>query len=284
MNLQPVKKHENVTIILAPFDQYSALPDAAESILRETRPPFELVIIEGNAPGFVRVKLEKLKKHHKNIRIIYTAHCPTLAQAFNLGRPHVRTAHAFFTHNNVRMTPQWLEGLLRHAKEKPGVVCPYVAHHDNPAREKELPEVCLHGFLISKEALDKAGPLDEETAAPLLGLELGLRLKKHGIVIHRDPLTVLLYEPAGVSKSFDIKFFQHQWNENALHTSILHLRKKWALRLQESKYHDWLQQKKRRSSKNRATVAGALAGHGFSLRLDVPKISFRKFLQVLNRA
>ena len=91
MNLHPVKLHESVTILLAPLDQYSAFPGAVDAILKETRLPFELIIIEGNAPESVRLKLERRKKQHKNIKIIYSAHRPRLAEAFNLGLPHIRT-------------------------------------------------------------------------------------------------------------------------------------------------------------------------------------------------
>ena len=46
MNLQPAKKHESVTILLVPYDGYSAFPRAVDAILRETRLPFELIDYE----------------------------------------------------------------------------------------------------------------------------------------------------------------------------------------------------------------------------------------------
>jgi GT2 family glycosyltransferase len=282
MNLQPAKLHESVTILMVPLDQYSAFPGAVDAVLKETRLPFELIIIEGNAPESVRLKLERRKKHHKNIKIIYSAHRPRMAEALNLGFPHIRTRLAFFTHNNVRVTPLWLEHLLKQARDHPGIVCPYVAHHENTVREKDLPEVDMNGFLATREILRSLNGFDEKVSAPLLGMDLAQRSKQHGIAVHRDPFTVLEYEPALFSKSFDLKFFQHQWSEKHVRESVFHMRKKWGLRLHESKYMEWLQKRKRFLQK-RPTNA-AFDWEELPLRLEFPKISLRKFLQVLTRA
>ncbi len=282
MHLHPVKLHEPVTILMVPLDQYSAFPGAVDAVLKETRLPFELILIEGNAPESIRHKLEQRKKSHKNIKIIYSAHRPRMAEAFNLGLVHIRTRIAFFTHNNVRATSLWLEHLLKQAKDNPGVVCPYVARHENTVRERNLPEVDMNGFLVTKELLHLIDSFDENVSVPLLGLDLGQQLKKHGVAIHRDPFTVLEYEPASFSKLFDLKFFQHQWNEKHVRESVHYMRKKWTLKLHEFKYVEWLQKRKHVLQKRPMEVT--FGWHDMPPSLGFPKVSLQKFLQALIRA
>src|SRR5258708_4776716 len=124
MNLHPPKLYEKVTIVMAPLEQYSIFPKAIDVLFKNTHHPFELIVIEGNAPDPVRHSLEKKKKRHENIRILYTAHAPRMAESYNLSLIHIRTRYAFFMHNNIRVTSGWLTNLLRVAGGRKGVVCP----------------------------------------------------------------------------------------------------------------------------------------------------------------
>ena len=280
MNLQPAKKHESVTILLVPYDGYSAFPRAVDSILRETRLPFELIIVEGGAPETIRCDLEKRKERRKNIKIIYSNHRPRLAEAFNLGLPHIRTAKAFLMHNNLTATPQWLETLTQHAVDRPGVICPFVPSEcgEHP---KEPFDRDMHGFLITRETLTHLGRFDEKVASPLLGLDLAHWLQKQGVSIHRDPYTVLHNTVQKRPKPYDLKMLQRQWDEKQLRESITYLSEKWGVKLQESKYLSWLQDKKRPQQKSRAQRA--LVWQELPMHHKFPKLSLQKFLQALTR-
>lgn len=280
MNLQPAKKHESVTILLVPLYGYSAFPRAVDCILRETRLPFELIIVEANSPDSIRHELEKRKRHRKNIKIIYSNHTPRLAQTLNLGLAHIRTPKVFFMHNNIRVTPHWLENLLQHAKDKHGVVCPYVVPVPGEPH-KDPSELDMHGFLITKETLCLLGEFDEKIASPLLGIDMGQWLKKHQITIHRDLYTVLEHAVLPNCKSFDLKLFQRQLNEKQLRESMIYLSKKWGLRLHESKYVDWLQKKKLLQKKT--PPQSVIPWQQLPMHLNFPKLSLKKFLQVLTK-
>ena len=273
MNLQPAKKHESVTILMVPHDGYSAFPRAVDAVMRETRLPFELIIVEGASPNNIRHELEKRKERRKNVKIIYSNHRPRMAEAFNLGLPHIRTCRAFLMHNDVRVTPQWLENLIQHATGKPGVICPYMAEEQGEPLPKEGWEPTLHGFLVDKEVLAKLGEFDTKIAAPLLGVDLGQWLKKHHITVHKDPYTVLEDASQGKLNSFDMKLFHRQWDEKTIRESLVYVNKKWGLNLSESKYMGWLQKKKY------PPLWPELPEHP-----AFPKISLKRFLQVLHRA
>lgn len=282
MNLRPIKQHEPVTILMVPMDQYSVFPAAVDAVLKETRLPFEFVIVEGGAPEPIRLKLQRRQKHHKHMKIIYSAHRPRMAEAFNLGLPHIRTRVAFLMNNNVRVTPLWLEHLLERAKENPGLVCPYITDHEPMVKEKDLSEVDMSGFLVTQETLRSLGEFDEKVSVPLLGLDLAQKCKKSGVVIHRDPLTVLEYKSALFPKSTDLKFFQHQWNEKHVRESVSHIHHKWGLKLNESKYLGWVQKRKHFLQKNPSE--GPSNKVEVPLHLQSPKIGLRRFLQMLAKA
>ena len=185
-------------------------------------------------------------------------------------------------HNNVRVTPLWLEHLLKGAKESHGVLCPYVAHHEHMVKKKDVPDVNVGGFLATRKALHSLGEFDEKVDVPLLGLDLGLRLDEKGIAVARDPLTVLEYEPALFARAHDLKFFQHQWDEDHLRESVLHMHKKWGLKLQEFKYVEWL--RKRKHFLQKRPTDAVFGFEKLPLGLKFPKVSLQKFLQVLIRA
>lgn len=300
MNLHPAKKHESITIVLAPFDQYSAFARAIEAILKHTRAPFELIILEGGAPQSIRQQIESRKKNLKHVKVIYSNHRPRMAEAFNIALPHIRTQRAFFTHNNLRVTPHWLENLLAYAKSRPGVACPFVTPlHADLSRHFELDypvtyakdhgqsrsshEVDMHGFLIEKSLLSSIGEFDEKVGTPLVGVDLSQHLKRLDVPVHRDPFTVLEYESSNIRKSFDINMFHHQWDEHHAQESLRYLNKKWGLHLQEASYLEWLE-KKRLLLRKRLTAMPSLTWEDPFLSLEFPKIGLKKFLQVLTRA
>jgi hypothetical protein len=282
MNLHPPKTHECVTIVLVALDQYSPFLSALDSILKETRLPYELIIVEGNAPESVRLKIERKKRGRKNIKIIYSTHHPRMAEAFNLALPHIRTRLAFFMNNNVRVTPLWLEHLLDHAKNHPGVACPSVAYRETSAHPEGLPEVDMNGFLATREVLRCLGEFDLKVSTPLLGLDLAQHFKAHGIGVHAATLSVIEYEPARFPNSSDLKLFQHQWNEKHLRDSVHHMRGKWGLHLEESRYVLWVQ--KRNHYLQKRPTDASFGWQELPLQAAFPKVSLKKFLQILTRA
>jgi glycosyltransferase involved in cell wall biosynthesis len=298
MHLQPAKIHEPVTILMVPFDQYSVFPSSVDFLFKETRYPFNLIIVEGNAPDNIRHELERKQDRHKNIKIIYSNHRPRMAQAFNLGLAHIRTPHVFFMHNSLRVTPGWLPNLMEMAKHKTGVICPYVSYApqehfqrsfaDYPVtfsqnRIKETHEVDMHGFLITKELLAQIGEFDEMVSTPFVGVDLGNKLKAKDIQIHRDPYTVMEYQAPVSFKGADLKLFKHQWDDQHTRKTLAYLNEKWGVSLDEGKYLEWLDKKRSLCQKKPIFVLPA-GPQETPIRINIPKLGFKKFLQVLRRA
>ncbi len=298
MDLKPKKNHpERVTIVMIPFDQYSIFAKAVRNLIHLTKEPFDLIIIEGNAPHSVRLDLEALKRKHKNIKIIYSNHRPRMAEAFNLALPHIRTERAFFMHNDVQVKPGWLSVLLGFSAHNKGVVCPKieVLHKDKyldphmgyPATFSSLSNfevlgVNMHAFLLDKDILDLIETFDEKVGTALVGLELTEVMKKHSIAIHQAPLT-LHYEPPALARSQDLALFAHQWDEAHMRESLAYLKKKWGLDIPEKKYLGWLNRKKALCEKKPFLLLPSFEKTSPFL-LRAPKINLRNFIDVLNQA
>ena len=215
------------------------------------------------------LRLEKRKKKHKNMQIIYSARPLRMAEAFNLGLVHIRTRHAFLMHNHLFVTPGWLSNLIEQAKSREGVICPYVSPMDT------APFPMLHAFLATKQLLDGIGLFDESVGTPLLGADLENRLKAIGVPMHRDPYTLLEYQTSALpKKGADSKFFEHQWDDPHAHQTLAYLKQKWGSAPEELKYLEWLTKKK--ASAKRKPV--------FALSAWSLPLASAKLIQVLHRA
>jgi hypothetical protein len=286
MKLSPTKSQEPVTILMIPLDQYSVFPKSVDAVFKETHYPFKLIVIEGNAPVKIRYELEERQKKNSNFKIIYSNHRPRMAEAFNLGLPHIRTSRAFFMHNNIRVTADWLSRLVTLTKHHTGVICPHISYAGNPFFQERVPEtheIDPRGFLITKELLKEIGEFDESVITPLLAMDLRNLFRTKNILVYRDPHTIMEHLTPGPLKGSDLQFFKHQWNDEHSHETLAYWSKKWSVALDERKYSDWLA--KKGSSVAKKPVFFFPSGQPTTLiRIGEPKLDFKKFIEVLRRA
>jgi hypothetical protein len=274
MNLQPAKKHEPVTILMVPLDRYSAFLKCVDTLYKETHWPFKLVLVEGNAPEGVRHELEKRKQKHGNMRILYSDHHPRMAEALNLGLVHVRTKHVVLMHNGLLVTAGWLSNLMEHARVESGVLCPYISQTQE---ESLMPlPVCL----LTKELLENIGLFDESVSTALLGADFMNLLKAKHVPVHKKTASILHHAALPAPKGTDLKLFRHQWEDLHAHQTLAYFRQKWGIAPEEAKYREWLA-KKRTLSVQKPVFPMPMMTAGAPLRIPDPKISFKKFLQVL---
>lgn len=255
---------------MVPFDRHSSFPQAIDALFKETNYPFKLIVVEGNSPEPVRRELEKRKRKHKNIQILYSTHTPRLAEAFNLGLIHIRTSHAFLMHNGLLVTPGWLNSLMEQARTREGVFCPYIARKDKDA----FP--LIHAFLAAKELLEDIGLFDESVSTALSGVDLTHRFKSKGIPLHQDPYTILEYRNGLPARGGDLKLFKHQWHDPHAHQTLAYLKQKWGVAPDEAQYRDWLEKKHLRPAKTAVfTLPQARSA-------DLPDL--KRFMRVLHKA
>ncbi|HLD49816.1 MAG TPA: glycosyltransferase, partial [bacterium] len=108
---------KDLTVIMVPFERFSPFAKAVDDLYKTMDVPFNLIVIEGNAPESVRASLEKCQRKHKNITIIYSNHQTSIGAAINLAVPHLKTKYAFIIDNDVRIPRGAMSSLLRGALE-----------------------------------------------------------------------------------------------------------------------------------------------------------------------
>jgi len=278
--------HERVTIVMVPYEQYSTFPTAVDTLYENTHSPFNLIVIEGSAPESIRSALEKRKKRHQDIKIIYTNHLPLAGEARNLALPHIKTNWVFFMDNDVRVTARWLPSLVHTAKEtKAEIICPAILNTQNPIyilhsadMLQESSDINIHGFLITKNALNLIGEFDENASSFTLGLDLSLKAKAKNIEIRHEAKTCLKRDFVFSGKPQDIKLFHRQWDSEYHKKSLVSLKQRWNIELDERKYLDWLQNKNRDLKQSAESYSIKGMKDRLQSRVNFARIKFRRLL------
>ncbi|GEM_PF-2064253 len=286
--LKKKSSKERITIVMVPYEQYSTFPKAVDMLYKNTVHPFYLIVVEGNAPGAIKSALEKRTQFHKNIKIIYTNHLPLAGEAYNLARPHLRTSWAFFMHNDLQVTSGWLSKLIECAKTRNvEIVCPVIESAEGSTHTPDtdhglqsISGINMHGFLISKKALEKLGGFEENISPFMNGLDLSLKAKSHGILIFIDTDTVLKRNFPPSKKSADLLLFNSQWDKELAKKSFGYFREKWNLDLDEKSYLHWLEYKRERPVQ--ASPLSSLRGFGNDLqsKAGFVRIKIRRLLDI----
>jgi glycosyltransferase involved in cell wall biosynthesis len=248
--------HKDVTIIMVPYERYSIFPKAVDELYRTIQIPFNLIVVEGNAPEGIRIQLEKRQRRHANMTIIYTNHCPSLANAFNLAVPHFKTPYALFMDNEMRLPEGTLEKMLEAAQENhAAVISPQDSmlerqlHTPKASGSEVLSRVTTFGikpcFLLSQDALAGMGKLFDDASSPYtLGVDVHYKLRSKGLKVCEYVGAKIETRPESALQPGDFPLFRTQWNRERLLQSYDQLEKKWGVKLAEDPiYGTWLHEK-----------------------------------------
>ncbi|MBW4621275.1 MAG: glycosyltransferase [Cyanosarcina radialis HA8281-LM2] len=123
-----------VTLVVTPRERFSYTKESLESIYEHTTLPFKLVYVDGNSPAEVQKYLAEQAKA-KGFELIRTDYYLFPNQARNLGLARVDTPYVVFIDNDVIVSPQWLEALVRCADETGATVvgplmCQFLPLHE----------------------------------------------------------------------------------------------------------------------------------------------------------
>lgn len=112
------------TIVVVPRERFSFTRESLESILAETREPYELVYVDGGSPRACHQYLVEQSQQHA-FRLVRREKYLFPNQARNIGWREVQTKYTVFIDNDVVVTPGWLQKLVQCAEETgAGVVGP----------------------------------------------------------------------------------------------------------------------------------------------------------------
>lgn len=240
---------KDLTVIMIPFERFSPFAKAVDELYKTIDVPFNLIVIEGNAPESVRASLEKRRRKHKNISIIYSNYQTSVGAAINLAAPHLKTKYAFIIDNDVRMPSGAMSGLLRRAVENQfGIVSPqnYVVRSSwtNGGNKRDVQSLGVRTcLLISKEAILKLGKLDEKTTPFTTGIDIRMIAEEMGISICNDTSTRIQLDTENFLWPMDASLHSFQWSEERAFDSLRGLEKKWGIHLRMQDYVAWLKSK-----------------------------------------
>ena len=246
---------KDLTIIMIPFERFSPFTKIVDDLYKTVDVPFNLILMEGNAPESVRSSLEKLQKHHHNITMIYSDHQLSTGGAINLAIPHIKTKYVFVMDNDVRMPSGAMSALLRRAQENQhGIVWPQnyvVCPREGSPTEKTGNKTSSQSlgmrtcFLISQNTLNKFGKFDEGMTPFTMGIDLRMTAEEMNISICHETSTRMELDGGSPSWDIDSSLHSFQWNQERAHRSFENLQKKWGILLPTQKYTEWLEDKNR---------------------------------------
>jgi len=250
--------HKDLTVIMVPFERFSCFAKAVDDLYESIDVPFNLIVVEGNAPESVRHSLERRQRKHKNITIIYSDRHISAGAAVNLASPHVNTQFAFLMDDEMRITPESMGKLLRNAREKKaGIICPsnYVLPQPTDATWNQSSLHDSHTcFLITAEALQKIGKLDESMTPCTAGIDIRMAADSAGVAIASEMSARVGRDNQSLIMPMDAELHSFQWNSERVHSSIEKLGKKWGVHLQKKDYFHWLEGKKRALKESKSAM------------------------------
>lgn len=243
---------KDLTVIMIPFERFSPFAKAVDDLYKTIGVPFNLIVVEGNAPEAVRASLQKRQRKHKNMTIIYSDHQTSTGAAINLAVPHLRTPHVFIMDNDVRIPRGAMGEFLRRAVEKPyGIVCPqnYAVLSRRPKPENRESIQPRYGIrtclLISRDTLDQLGKFDETMTPFTTGIDIRMAAERLGIPVCNETSTRLELDSENFLWPMDASLHSFQWNEDRVLNSLKGLEKKWGILLPKQDCAEWLKRKKK---------------------------------------
>ena len=156
----------NVSIIILTLNQIDYTRQCIESILRYTRIPFEIIVVDNGSTDETIEYLNSVKeniKHVHQITIILNNENLGFAGGNNIGLSISKGCYALLINNDVVVTPGWLERLIETAERSPkiGIVGPMSNNVSGPQLIQNIgynPET-LEGLerYSKKLSIEKAG-------------------------------------------------------------------------------------------------------------------------------
>jgi GT2 family glycosyltransferase len=104
------------TVVVVPRERFSKAIESLESVLANTRPPFELVYVDGGSPRRVRRRLERAAREH-GFKLLREHRYLSPNEARNIGLAEVETEYVVFIDNDVLASPGWLDKMVECADE-----------------------------------------------------------------------------------------------------------------------------------------------------------------------
>jgi GT2 family glycosyltransferase len=258
-----------------------------ESIYKYTDIPFNLIYVDGCSPSKVKQYLE-LQSQRKGFHLIRTEKYVSSNQARNIALKHVDTEYVVFINNDILVTANWLNKLMRCAQKTSasavspvclqGTVENLAIHSAGGCLEfryrdgnldlfeersfinnyfdkvqplltcKATQMIDLSCVLVHTPTLNKIGEFDEHLINFGQDVDFCLALFAVGGTIYLEPESIINYLPVTELKFSDVPYYFLIWNYVWKRKSINYFQEKWGLAKDAKFINDALREIKQHTS------------------------------------
>ena len=255
------------TVIIVVRDRFSTTAGCIESVLKNTPPPFDLIVVCGGAPKHVKAALQG--RFGDKAKFIFEPELLNASESRNVGLRAAKTRLAALLDNDVLVRPGWLEALLRcQAETGAAMVSPLIldardkihtagndilityrngeAYGQKVLRYQKL--TCWEGTNLKRLPTDYG-----ELHCQLVNVETALRLEvfdemlrevgevdsglswaKGGCKMFFEPSSIVEYLiPRRITHPEDIRSFIFKWDSDEIRKGYDHFKKKWNMDITE---------------------------------------------------
>ncbi len=273
--------YPQVTLIVVPNECFNYTQRSLESIYKYTDIPFKLIYVDGYSPSKVKQYLE-VQSQKKGFRLIRTDKYVSPNQARNIALKHVDTEYVVFINNDILVTADWLDNLMRCAqKTSASAISPVclqgkaenlAIHFAGGCLEFQYRDGNLDLFeqrsfvnnyfdkvhplltrkptqmidfscvLVHTPTLNKIGKFDENLINFGQEIDFSLSLFAVGENIYLEPKSIINYLPVTELKFSDMPYYFLIWNYLWKGKSINYFQEKWGLAKDAKFINDALRQ------------------------------------------
>jgi GT2 family glycosyltransferase len=262
-----MNNNPSATIVFVFRERLSPTLACLQHLLCTTSGPFELVCVDGGAPESISTSLRELAARH-GFTLIRSEHYLSPNESRNLALTHVQSPYVVFVDNDVKVSQNWLDPLVRCAEEtgawlvaplymesfkgelrvhmfggtvrvrdeagKPAYFEKHNLEHEFLNAECRLVRqatdlIEFHALLMNMDAYRSLGPLDEKLFSCAEHADLSLSVKNAGKQIYLEPSSVITYQIPDRLDIIDREYFALRWSEAWTGASLKRLAEKYSI-------------------------------------------------------
>ncbi|MFZ5802841.1 MAG: glycosyltransferase [Candidatus Omnitrophota bacterium] len=248
-------RDKELTVVIFPYESHSAFPKAIQGLYKLLQIPFNLIVIEGNAPDGVRSQLEECENRYGSMSVLYSTKYLSPGEVIHLARPHIKTDYCFFMDSEIQIRPGGIERMLGNAKNwnadvvfpKHSLITRQFKTRDQDRLSLETPGMRL-AFLMATGSLAKLTRVDKRTDFYTAGWDLMLEFRSKGFqTMVSDEAWVESLPEHGIRRN-DRLLFRHRWDLEQHRHLVNYFQQKWDLEIQDGLYQRWFESKSRQAA------------------------------------
>jgi len=255
-----------VTIVVVQRERFSTTKQSLESLFQHTRPPFELIYVDGGSPRRIARYLSA-ESERRGFRLIQLPYHLPPHTARKMAATLAVTPYIVFLDNDVIVSPDWLEALVECAEATGAdAVTPLICVNEplhtmvhtaggvaricEESGQRRFEEVMrfdgrpvsdvkdqlkreptglieFHGVLVRRSVFERFGPLDEAYLATSEHLDFCLTVNQRPGSIYFEPGSVITYLAPPPITFADLPYYTLRWSDEWALVSEQHFYRKW---------------------------------------------------------